>query len=328
MRMPNPRAAFQDKVVGGGVGRGCTGGGAGKRAIRAAAMRGGNQPGHGGGPRSPTLGSRWRPGAPGSPGLLGLCSTSNGSESTGGCLQSSPVGTSPGDHLATRCHHVGLRLPLPLPGKHGPQGVCVHGGGVVVSLRHNLLTWAVSLRGSVARWASLMSVICTVPALPGTPLHRPSAGPRLHGPVGHWIPAAGATACACLGHLPPPLPAPPPGRLPGTLQPSPLQAPARPTAEANPGLTGVPGCSHTGKGLGLRCLKSRILSTVLMVAQGLKQAQEYSALPCSFPLPESGPGIPWMEQHHLGPNAGEIAPENIILHVWAGPWTAFPAQHE
>lgn len=99
------------------MGRGCTGGGAGKKAIRAAAVPGWNQPGHGGGPGSPTLGSCWRPRAPGSPRLLGLCSASNGSESVGGCLQSSLAGLSPGDHLATRCHHVGLRLSLPLSGK-------------------------------------------------------------------------------------------------------------------------------------------------------------------------------------------------------------------
>ncbi|XP_075848161.1 transmembrane protein 88 isoform X1 [Microtus pennsylvanicus] len=118
---------------------------------------------------------------------------------------------------------------------------------------------------------SLTSLICTVPALPGTPLHRPSAGPRLHRPVGHWIPAAGTAACACLGHLSPPLPASPPSRLPSTLQPCPLQAPGHPTAEANPGLTRVPGCSHTGKGLGLRCVESRILSIVLLLdAEGLE----------------------------------------------------------
>lgn len=121
MRMPNPRVAFQDKVVGGGVGRDCPGGGAGKRAIRTAAVWGGNQLGHGGGPRSPASRSRWRPRAPGSPRLLGLCSASNGSESAGGCFQSPLVGAGAGDHLATCCHHVRLRLSLPLPGKHVPK---------------------------------------------------------------------------------------------------------------------------------------------------------------------------------------------------------------
>lgn len=51
----------------------------------------------------------------------------------------------------------------------------------------------------------------TVPALPGTPLHGAPAGPGLHSPAGHWIPAPCATARACPGQLPPPLPAPPPG---------------------------------------------------------------------------------------------------------------------
>lgn len=222
--MPNPRAAFQDKVVGGGVQRDCPGGGAGKRAIRTAVVWGGNQPGHGGGPRSPAPRSRWRPRASGSPRLLGLCSASNGSESAGGSFQSPLAGTGAGDHLATCCHHVRLRLSLPLP----------------------------------------------VSALSGTPLHLASAGPRLHSPVGHWIPTARAVACPCPGYLPPPLPAPPPGRLPRALQPSPLQAPAHPTAEANPSLTRFSVCSHTGKGLGLRCLESRILSIALLVSQGLE----------------------------------------------------------
>lgn len=103
----------------------------------------------------------------------------------------------------------------------------------------------------------------TVPALPGTPLYRAPAGPRLHGPAGHWIPAPCAAARACPGQLPPPLPAPPPGRLPRALQPSHLSAPTQPAAAANPGLTRVPGRSHIWKGLGLRTLESKILMTNL-----------------------------------------------------------------
>lgn len=143
---------------------------------------------------------------------------------------------------------------------------------------------------------SVTSLICTVPALSGTPLHRASAGPRLHRPVGHWIPAAGTAACACLGHLSPPLPASPPGRLPSTLQPCPLQAPAHPTAEANPGLTRVPGCSHTGKGLGLRCVESRILPIVLLLdAEGLEASSGVFCLVLLLTIAR----VPLMEHHHL-----------------------------
>lgn len=175
-----------------------------------------------------------------------------------------------------------------------------------------------------------MSLICTVPALPGTPLHRPSAGPRLHRPAGHWIPAAGAAAGACPGHLPPSLPAPAPGRLPSTLQPSPLQAPAHPTAEANPGLTGVPGCSHTGKGLGLRCVESRILSIVLLVTKGLEASPGlFCPVLLLTTLPESGPSIPWTAQHHLWTQCWRKSPcprkSHGILNLWAGPCTfSFP----
>lgn len=147
--------------------------------------------------------------------------------------------------------------------------MCGRQQGVGGCLSHCIPTWAVS---SWAEWPILMSLIRTVSSLSGTPLHLSSAGPRLHSPVGHWIPTARALACACPGYLPPPLPAPPPGRLPRALQPSPLQAPAHPTAEANPSLTRFPICSHThtGKGLGLKCLESRILSIALLVSQGLE----------------------------------------------------------
>lgn len=94
----------------------------------------------------------------------------------------------------------------------------------------------------------------TVPALPGTPVHGAPAGPRLHRPAGQRLPAPRAAARACPGQLPPPLPAPPPGRLPRALQPGPLSAPARLAAPAKPGLVRVPGCPHAGEGLGLRTI--------------------------------------------------------------------------
>lgn len=98
----------------------------------------------------------------------------------------------------------------------------------------------------------------TVPALPGTPLHGTPAGPGLHSPAGHRIPAPPAAACACPGQLPPPLPPPPPGRLPRALQPSPLpEAPGYPAAQANPAFTRGSASSHTRKGLGLRSRNKR-----------------------------------------------------------------------
>lgn len=66
-----------------------------------------------------------------------------------------------------------------------------------------LLAWTIGL--------GLDASPLTVPALPGTSMHRAPARPRLHGPAGHWIPAPGAAARACPGQLPPPVPAPPPG---------------------------------------------------------------------------------------------------------------------
>lgn len=120
--VPTPGAAFQDK--GGGVGRGWAGGGAGKRAIRAAAQAGWSQAGHGGCPRGAETGSQRRPGAPGPPGLLGLCCAGHRPESAGGCLQSPLAGAGAGDHPATSGHHARLWLPLPLPGERAPR-VCV-----------------------------------------------------------------------------------------------------------------------------------------------------------------------------------------------------------
>lgn len=176
-------------------------------------------------------------------------------------------------------------------------------GRVVFEPQHSHL--GSTLLGTV--WPILMSLIRTVSAFSGTPLHRASAGPRLHHPVGHWIPTARTFACACPGYLPPPLPAPPPGRLPCALQPSPLQAPAHPTAEANPSLIKSPVCSHTGKGLGLRCLESRTLSIALLVSQGLEASPGCTAQPCSSPLPQSNTSISLMEQQNVDTMLAKIS---------------------
>ena len=230
------------------MGRGWAGGGAGKRAIRAAAQAGGSQAGHGGCPRGAATGSRRRPRAPGPPGLLGLCCAGHGPESPGGRLQPSPAGAGAGDHPAARCHHARLWLSLPLPGEHEPALSGKGGGGVCGPQR----------RRARAVWLGPHAASPpTVPSLPGTPLHRAPAGPGLHSPAGHRIPAPRAAARACPGQLPPPLPAPPPGRLPRALQPSPLPAPAQPAAAASPVLARAPGCSNLRKGLGLRTLESR-----------------------------------------------------------------------
>lgn len=132
----------------------------------------------------------------------------------------------------------------------------------------------------------------TVPSLPGTPLHRAPAGPGLHSPAGHWIPAPRAAARACPGQLPPPLPAPPPGRLPRALQPSPLPAPAQPAAAASPVLARAPGCSNLRKGLGLRTLESR---TTLMTALPPGRPKDLKPLL----VPKRSPASPWGTEHLL-----------------------------
>lgn len=127
-----------------------------------------------------------------------------------------------------------------------------------------------------------------VSSLPGTPLHRAPAGPGLHSPAGHRIPAPRAAARACPGQLPPPLPAPPPGRLPRALQPSPLPAPEQHAAAASPVLSRAPGCSNLRKGLGLRTLKSRTTLTTALPPGRPKDLK--LTLPSLVPKP--GPASP------------------------------------
>lgn len=193
--MPNPRAAFQDKVVGAGWGETVRGRGRKEGSIRTAAMWGGNQPGHGGGPGSPAPRSRWRPRASGSPRLLGLCSASNGSESAGGCFQSPLAGAGAGDHLATCCHHVRLRLSLPLPGKLVPLGVCVCGRVVSEPQCPHLGCF---LMGRM--WPILMSFIRSFCAL-RHPLARRICGTQASLPC--WsLDSYCLCRCSCLPWLP------------------------------------------------------------------------------------------------------------------------------
>ena len=87
---------------------------------------------------------------------------------------------------------------------------------------------------------------------------------------------------------PGPLPAPPPGRLPRALQPSPLPAPEQHAAAASPVLSRAPGCSNLRKGLGLRTLKSRTTLTTALPPGRPKDLK--LTLPSLVPKP--GPASP------------------------------------